>query len=132
MKVPMFLVMVLVLVSPYGHPTELDATALAAYVDGFVTGRMRNEGVGGVTVAIIKDGQRMQMGNGPVRGVKGTGQQHSELLVRTKTLRRHSRRQQPEKEFQAGTDNTNQSPFFGRSIPSGMVCHAGPTRPPVL
>ncbi len=59
MKVPMFLIMVLVLVSPCARATALDPAELGAYVDGFVTGRLRDEGVVGVTVAIVQDGQRI-------------------------------------------------------------------------
>lgn len=59
MKEPMIMLMLLVLLSSYGRTTELDATELGAYVDGFVTGRMRDEGVVGVTVAIVKDGRRI-------------------------------------------------------------------------
>ncbi len=59
MKASMILLMALVLVSPCARTTELNSTELGAYVDGFVTGRMRDEGVVGVTVAIVKDGQRI-------------------------------------------------------------------------
>ena len=59
MKALMILLIVLVLVSSYGRPSELDPTELGAYVEGFVTGRMYDEGVVGVTVAIVKDGQRI-------------------------------------------------------------------------
>ena len=59
MKASMILLMALVLVSPCARTIELNSTELGAYVDGFVTGRMRDEGVVGVTVAVVKDGQRV-------------------------------------------------------------------------
>jgi len=59
MKASLFLLMISVLVSANGRTTELEPAELGAWVDGFVIGRMLDEGVVGVTVAIVKDGQRI-------------------------------------------------------------------------
>ncbi len=59
MKASLILFMVCMLVAATGRTTELAPDELGAWVDGFVIGRMLDEGVVGVTVSIVKDGQRI-------------------------------------------------------------------------
>lgn len=60
MRITSLWVIVLLLgsvLSPVAPATTLDRAALAEFVDGFVLGRMEAQGVAGVTLAIVHDGE---------------------------------------------------------------------------